>query len=78
MNTYDVDFCIAEFYGIEDIFNTFNVIVGKANLNMDDLNKALSDRFCFHRDNGNYDFAAAYKDLLVKIGDEVVIAIYGN
>ena len=60
------EFAIAEFYGVNDVFKVFETITGREH-NKHELNEILTERFCFHRDNGNYDYAFAYKDLLVKI-----------
>lgn len=60
------EFAIAEFYGVEDVVKTFNVVTGRE-YDKDKLNEILNERFFFHRDNGNHDFAFAYKNLLVKI-----------
>jgi hypothetical protein len=68
-----LDFAMAEFYGVEDIIKTFNIITGREH-DKYKLNDVLTERFCYHRDNGNYDFAIAYKDLLIKAGDANMIA----
>ena len=60
------EFAIAEFYGVEDVVKTFNVVTRREH-NKKELNEILTERLCFHRDNGNNDFAFAYKDLIVKI-----------
>ena len=60
------EFAIAEFYGVNDVFRVFEIITGREH-NKHELNEVLTERFFFHRDNGNHDFAFAYKDLLVKI-----------
>ena len=60
------EFAIAEFYGVNDVFRVFEIITGREH-NKHELSNILTERFCFHRDNGNHDFAFAYKNLLVKI-----------
>lgn len=59
------EFAMAEFYGINDVLKVFEIITGR-NYNKHELKNILIERFCFHRDNGNNDFAFAYKDLLFK------------
>ena len=60
------EFAIAEFYGVNDVLKVFEIITGREH-NKKELNEVLNERFCYHKDNGNNDFAFAYKDLLVKI-----------
>lgn len=60
------EFAIAEFYGVNDVFMVFEIITGRE-YNKKELNEVLNERFCFHRDKGNNDFAFVYKNLLVKI-----------
>lgn len=60
------EFAMAEFYGVNDVFRVFEIITGREH-DKNELGNILTERFCFHRDNGNHDLAFAYKDLLVKI-----------